>query len=333
MMKLQKSLLLIIVVTTIIGLSACTRQPTPEPELTPVTIQLKWVHQAQFAGFYVALDKGFYAEEGLDVTLKSGGVGIDIADEVLSGRAEFGLIGAEYILLHRSAGDPLKAIATTYRNNPFVLVTMPDSGIEKPEDFPGHTANVGGIDGLIQFEALLNKLNIQDVEILPYSYDLEPFYTGEVDITPAFSAGSLIEIQKSYPDVNVIWPLDYGIHLYSDTIFTTDQMIADNPDLVLRFLRATLKGHQYALENLEEAAEISVKYAENPDPAVQQAMLEASLGLIYTGYDEIGWMRKEVWQGMAEILSDQGLLDAPVNVDEVFTQQFIEEIYAEGGTQ
>ena len=143
---------------------------------------------------------------------------------------------------------------------------MPESGIETPQDFSGHSANVGGIDGLIQFEALLNKLNITDVEILPYTYDLEDFYTGKVDITPAFSAGSLIEIQKEHPDVNVIWPIDYGIHLYSDTIFTTDSMISDQPDVVLRFLRATLKGHEYALDFPDEAVEICLRYADNPDP-------------------------------------------------------------------
>ncbi len=220
MKPLLKSLPILILLAAI--LSACSPQPAVE-ELTPVTVQLKWVHQAQFAGFYVAVDKGFYAEEGLDVTLNPGGVGIDIMDEVLSGRAEFGLVGAEYVILNRSAGKPVKAIATTYRNNPFVVVTMPESGIETPEDFSGHSANIGGIDGLIQFEALLKKLNITDVEILPYSYDLEDFYAGTVDITPAFSAGSLIEIQKEHPDVNVIWPIDYGIHLYSDTLVYNGQ--------------------------------------------------------------------------------------------------------------
>ena len=326
-MNTRLNALLVLTLFAVI-LSACAPQP-PAEDLTPVTVQLKWIHQAQFAGFYMAVDKGFYAKEGLDVTLNPGGIGIDITDEVVSGRAEFGLIGAEYVLIRRSEGIPIKAIATTYRNNPFVLVSMPDSGITTPQDFPGHNANLGGIDGLIQFNALLRKLDIEDVEIIPYTSEIENFYNGEVDITPAFSAGSLIGIQQEYPDVNVIWPLDYGIHLYSDTIFTTDELIAEDPDLVLRFLRATLKGHQYALENLEEATEICLKYAEDKDPEVQSAMLEASLPLIYTGYDEIGWMRYEVWQDMYDILNEQELLAGPVNIEEAYTLEFLQQIYGD----
>jgi len=336
LIKKPKVLILFVILVMTIFLiaicSACTPQVLPKTEeFTPLTLQLKWVHQAQFAGFYVALEKGFYAEENLDVTLEPGGAGIDIMETVLTGQADFGLVGAEYILLNRSAGKPVKAIATTYRNNPFVLVTMPDSGITSPADFPRHSINVGGIDGYIQFVALLNRLglDINEMEILSYSYDVERFYSGEVDITPAFSAGSLIEIRAAHPDVNVIWPLDYGIRLYSDTLFTTDSMISENPDLVLRFLRATLKGHQYALDNPEEAVEISLRYAANPDPIAQQQMLEASVPLIYTGQDEIGWMRGEVWQSMYEILVEQNLLEKPVDVEQAYTTRFLEEIYGE----
>ncbi len=106
-------------------------------------------------------------------------------------------------------------------------------------------------------------------------------------------------------------------------------MISDNPDVVLRFLRATLKGHQYALDFPDEALEICLRYADNPDPEVQRAMLDASIPLIYTGYDDIGWMQQDVWQGMHRILADQNLLEGPVNIEEVFTLQFLKEIYGE----
>ena len=311
------------------GVISCTSQPVSTPALEAVTVQLKWVHQAQFAGFYVAVEKGYYADENVDVTLHPGGVGVDIMDEVLSGRADFGLIGPEHIIQNRSAGDPVKAIATTYRNNPFVLVTMPDSGIESPYDFPGHSANLGGIDGLIQFNAMMAKLNLNtdDIQIVPYSYDLGSFYQGDVDITPAFAAGSLMGITKEHTDVNLIWPVDYGIHFYSDTLFATDDFITENPDLVLRFLRATLKGHRDAIENPEDALRFSMLYAEDADPDVQAQMIAASIPLIYTGHDDIGWMRAEVWENMLAILQEQDLLSGQVDMDDVYTMQFLEQIY------
>ncbi|MCG3206954.1 MAG: Riboflavin-binding protein RibY [Anaerolineae bacterium] len=321
---------ILIGVAVLMALATGCQQPTSRPP-TKVTLQLKWIHQAQFAGYYVAKDKGYYAEENLDVTFVPAGPGINIIERVVSGQADFGVAAPEHILLQRSQGQPVVAIATTYRRNPFVLVTLAESGITHPADMVGKTAMLGGTDGLLQFNAMIKKLGLDlaSIKILPYSFDLTPFYNGEVDIAPAFAAGSLIGILQTGRQFNLIWPSDYGITVYSDTIVTTDQMIATNPDLVTRFLRATLKGHRYAVENPEEALAISLNYAENADPAVQAKMIEASRPLIHTGEDHIGWMRAEVWQQMEEMLLDQGFLTNPADLDKVYTMQFLEAVYGD----
>jgi len=125
-----------------------------------------------------------------------------------------------------------------------VVVTLPSSGITKPADLIGRTINIGGTDGLVQFTAMMSKLNldINKVNITPYSYDLQPFYNGQIDATPAVAAGSLIGILKQHPDVNLIWAEDYGIYFYADTLFTTDQMIAEKPDLCIKLVTGNLKG-------------------------------------------------------------------------------------------
>jgi NitT/TauT family transport system substrate-binding protein len=315
-------------IPVLIFLSACSLPLKPDAEPTPVTVQLKWVHQAQFAGFYVAAEKGFYAEENIDISIAPGGVGINILDEVSSGRAQFGVIGAEKVISARENGALIKAIAVTYRRNPFVIVSLPESDITKPADLIGKTANLGGIDGYSQFVAMMSRLNLDanQVNIIPYTYDLQPFLNGQVDATPAIAAGSLLGIQKVRPDVNLIWAEDYGIHFYSDTIITTDQLIADDPALVERFVRATLKGHHYAIENPEEAVNISIKYAKDPDPDVQSRMMIASIPLINTGEDQIGWMREEVWKSMQSVLYEQGLISKEVDPSEYFTMQFLEKL-------
>ena len=307
-------------------LTACSPKSAAAP--TALTVQLKWVNQAQFAGFYVAADKGYYKDEDINIKLAPGGVGINIMDEVTSGQAQFGIIGAEKIILARDEGKPVKAIATIYRRNPFVVVTLPESGITKPADLIGRTINIGGTDGLMQFTAMMSRLNldINKVNITPYSYDLQPFYNGQIDATPAIAAGSLIAILKQRPDANLIWAEDYGIHFYADTLFTTDQMIADNPDLAIRFLQATIKGHQYAIENPDEASQISLHYAKDPTLEVQHQMMIASIPLINTGEDHIGWMKPEIWSSMEKTLREQGLLTAPLYVTQVYTMQFLEKI-------
>jgi NitT/TauT family transport system substrate-binding protein len=157
---------------------ACQSQPAETPPPDPVTVQLKWIHQAQFAGFYLAQEKGYYAAENIDVIFIEGGPGIDVIDPVVLGKADFAVAAPERILLRRSEGQPIVAIATTYRHNPFVLVTMADSGIERPEDFAGKTVAVGNIDGLAQFEAILSNLGLEPgaVNIVDYDFDLTPFY-------------------------------------------------------------------------------------------------------------------------------------------------------------
>jgi len=173
------------------------------------------------------------------------------------------------------------------------------------------------------------EMDINQVEIVPYNFDLTPFYDGNVDVTPAFSAGSLIGILNEGYKVNLIWPEDYGVYIYSDTIIAPGQLVAENPDLVTRFLRATLRGHQVAVEDVDTAVAASMNFAKDADIHIQTQMIQASLPLIHTGEDQIGWMRTQVWQGMYDMLLEQGFLEKPFDFESAYTMQFLEAIYGE----
>ena len=158
-------------------------------------------------------------------------------------------------------------------------------------------------------------------------YDLAPFFAGEVDIWPGFVTGAVVTARERGYEVNTILPDDYGVHLYGATLFTTDRLIEENPDLVTRFLRATLRGWQWAIENAEEVGPLALEYDPALDAAQVAAQMAASIPFIHTGEHPIGWMQAEVWQGTYEMLLEQGLLDEPVNLDEVYTTQFLHGIY------
>jgi NitT/TauT family transport system substrate-binding protein len=307
-------------------------QPPKAPD--PVTLQLKWVHQAQFAGFYVAQDKGYYAQEHLQVSFLEGGPGIDLAQPVVSGKAQFGVMTPEEILIQRSQGKPLTAIAAIYRRNAVVFAALADSGIVRPSDFIGKTVAAGNSSGgapefELQLQALFNRLKIDSskVHITPYDSEYKAFSSGEIDVTPAFSTGGLIKLRQKGLKLNLIWPSEYGIQFYSDTLVTTDGFIDQHPDLVVRFLRATLKGWQDAIEDYPKAVAVTLKYARVSDPILQTAMMEAMLPLVHTGEDVIGWMKPEIWQEMATLMSHQGLLATPVDVTSVYTLRFLKEIH------
>ena len=172
-------------------------------------------------------------------------------------------------------------------------------------------------------------LDINKVNLVPYSYDYTPFYDRKVDVTTAFSIGGLIRIRRAGHQVNVIWPSDYDLPFYADSLFTSHQMIAENPDLVTRFLRATLRGWQEAIEEPKEAVAITLKYAKEADADLQALMMEASLPLIHTGEDHIGWIQAGVVKEMHQILLEEGIIAEPVELDRLFTMQFLGKIYGQ----
>ena len=320
----------IMLLITVVACKSQQAKRTPDE----VTLQLKWVHQAQFAGFYMAQEKGYYAKENIKVTFLEGGQGIDIAQRVVSGQADFGVLTPEFIFMKRSQGAPLTAIAAIYRRSAVVFVAMADSGIVRPSDFMGKTVATGDPGGSqkdfeLQFYAMMKRLGlaVSKVKIVPYDPAYAAFYNGEVEVTPCYSTGGLIKMRQKGLKLNLIWPSDYGIHFYSDTLATTDRLISEKPDLVTRFLRASLKGWQDAIEDYRQAVTVTLKYAQIKDQEFQTAMMEAMLPLVHTGEDQIGWMKAEVWQGMYQILLEQRLLARPFDVNQAYTLRFLKEIY------
>jgi NitT/TauT family transport system substrate-binding protein len=311
-------------------LAACGPQEVEKPP-DEVTLQLFWYHQAEFAGFYVADQQGYYAEEGLEVTLlPRPGPGTDISAPLIDGTAEFGVNTGAGLVAARSQGLPITAIATIHRRYPLVFMTLAGSGITRPHDFPGHTVRTLAPGGsAVAFRAMMTRLGLDpdSVQAIDIGYDLSPFLAGEVDIWPAYMTNEVLTARQQGYEVNLILPDDYGVHLYGDTLVTTDQLIQENPDLVLRFLRATLRGWQWAVENPAEAGPLALKYDPDLDADHQVAQMEAYVPLIHTGEDHVGWMRAEVWQGICDILAEQGLLAEPLDVDEVYTMEFLQEVY------
>jgi NitT/TauT family transport system substrate-binding protein len=311
-------------------LAACGPQEVEQPP-DEVAVQLSWYHQAEFGGFYAADQQGYYAEEGLVVTLlPRPGPGADINAPLMDGTADFGVTFGAGLVTTRSQGLPVTAVATIYRRYPLVFMTLAGSGLTRPHDFPGHTIRTltpGG--SAVAFRALMTRLGLDpdSVREVDVGFDLSPFLAGELDIWPGYLTNEVLTARQQGYEVNLILPEDYGVHLYGDVLFATDQMIEENPDLVLRFLRATLRGWQWAIENPEEAGPLALKYDPELDEAHQAAMMEASVPLVHTGEQHVGWMKGEVWQGIYEILAEQGLLDEAFDVEDVYTMEFLHEIY------
>ncbi len=325
MKRLLSSGFVLLFFVLLAALTGCQRAA---PALTPVTVQLKFLHDAQFGGFYAADQKGYYAAEGLAVTLLPGATDIDVLKSVVDGKAQFGVAGAVELIPARAEGKPVRAIASIYRRNPTVFFALANTGITRPQDFVGKKIRAISDQPLI-LHAMMARLGIRPDQYTEVNLpsDVALFVSGEVPVWGAYITSFVLTVQQAGYKVNIIYPDDYGVHFYGDTIFATDDSIAKNPDLVRRFLRATFKGWTYAVENPATIGAMVVKYNPDRDAALENAKMTASIPLVDTGEDTIGWMKPEVWAGMEQTLREQGVLTKPMDVTQVYTMQFVKEVY------
>jgi NitT/TauT family transport system substrate-binding protein len=310
--------------------AACAPKPAVEPD--QVTLQLKWVHQAQFAGFYLAEKLGYYAEENIDLTMIEGGSGISITDTVASGEADFAITSPIQLVTALDQGDDLKSIATILQISPVAFISMADSGITQPQDFVGKkVAAIGDADYEIQLRAMLDfiGLDAEQVDLKNHGYGIDDLASGEIDVHGFYSTGGLLRVLNAGYQVNIIYPGDYGQHYTNDAIITSQTLIDQNPDLVLRFLRASLKGWKYAIENEVEAVDETMLYALESDRALQEQMMTASIPLIHTGDNKIGWMDPTSWQVLLDALHDMKFIQNQFNLDQIVDAQFLDQIYPE----
>jgi len=321
--------ILLLMLLLILAAPSCMTEKIQTPS-DEVTVQLKWIHQAQFAGLYVAEEKSYYAEENLKVNFLEGGKGTDVIESLTTGKADFAITSPEALIIKRSEGVPLKAVAAIYRRSPVAFVSMADSKIIHPKDLLGKTVSIlGHADAEVQFSAMMKELNldISGVELIAFNPDYTEFYNGDADVQYVYITAGLIKLRQQGYKLNIIWPGDYNVHFYSDILVCSDNLIAQNPTLVERFLRATLKGWQDAITDAEAAVAVVMKYVKVQDSEIQLKMMEAQIPLIHTGEDYIGWMKRQRWEDMYVALAEREFTEMPVDFTELYDMKFLEKIY------
>jgi NitT/TauT family transport system substrate-binding protein len=322
----RSSLAIVAVLVAICGI-ALTFRRTPAATTPKVVVRLKWVHQAQFAGFYEAQDK-LYRPAGLDVEVRPGGVDFPAIQMVASGSEDFGVAGADQILLANEKGIPVVAIATIYRRTPFVLFARKSSGIAAVKDFVGKNVGVklGGNEELT-YRAMLRSAGVDASQIheVPVKYDISPFLAGTVDVWPGYVINEVLAAQEKGIDVALVRPADYNINFYADTLFTRRSVVQSNPGLVKAFVQATMAGWHEAVEHPEEAAALGCKLSPQLSPDHEIAMMKASIPLLRPQELPLGKMEIQEWRSLHDQLLALGFLKHAVDIDQAFTNRFVIE--------
>jgi NitT/TauT family transport system substrate-binding protein len=317
-------------------------------ELTPVTLQLKWVTQAQFAGYYAALDQGYYEEEGLDVTIRPGGPDIVPEQVVLGGQAEFGLNWLDNTLATRDQGGEIVNIAQVFARSGMTEVTWADSGLDSITDLRGKKVGVwlGGNEH--KLFAALTKNGIdpqQDVEIVAQPFDMNLFLNREVDAAAAMTYNELAQVlEQENPetgelyqleDLNVFLMSDLGTGALEDGVFVRSDWIQDeeNQDIAARFLKASFKGWVYCRDNFEECLQIVLDNGPTLGEGHQRWQLNEINKLIWPNELGIGVMDPAAFDNTAQIALDYGVIKNEASSEAYITdyaELAVQELEEEG---
>ncbi|BCG65345.1 MAG: hypothetical protein methR_P3177 [Methyloprofundus sp.] len=256
--------LLLFFILFCLSLSISRAEPPPAQQLTKVALQLMWKHQFEFAGFYAAIEQGYYRDIGLDVTVREYQDGLNLVDEVVSGRAQFG-VNDSSLIIHKSQGYPVILLANIFQHSPMILLSRGDSEIFSPAQMAGksimlsaHEKDNASIMAMLNIESV----SLQSMTLKQHSFNIDDFIKGEVDIISAYATNELGILKERQFKFNIIDPINYGIDFYGNNIFTSEQYLRDNPQQTSDFIVASLKGWQYALANSNEIIElILTKYS------------------------------------------------------------------------
>lgn len=223
-----------------------------------ISLQLLWKHQFQFAGYYMAIEKGFYAEEGLDVVLKEFDYGVDLVDEVIQGRSQFG-VARTSLLIDKNAGADVVAMFAAYQQSPLMLLTLKSSGISLSSDLAARdimitndAKKVGEIIAML----LQAGVTVSDFNQQRHSYSVQDLIAGNTEAMASYISNEPYQLDQLGVEYNIIHPKDYGFDMYSDILFSSRDYIEQNPEIADKFYRASIRGWMYAFEHIEETAQI-----------------------------------------------------------------------------
>lgn len=278
-------------------------------KLTPVSIKLHWQHQFQFAGIYAAVEKGFYQQAGLNVNILNGQKAP--FNEVENGDVDFGISGAG-LVVERLKGRPFVAVAAIFQSSPYTWLVRADSEINHPDDFIGKTVTRQSYADdlsamLLRFNIHPYHLNIVD----PTPDDIDNLIAGKVDALTAYISNEPFWMIEKGVNYRTLSPHEFNINFYSDIIFTSEQYLKREPQIVEAFREATMRGWQYALEQPHEMIDVILRNYNPQNKTREHLEFEAERLSELSLYPTVslGHMTLERWQRIAEHYQQLGLIN------------------------
>src|SRR5450631_980920 len=280
----------------------------PAAALDQVSLQLKWKHQFQFAGYYAALEQGFYRDAGLDVTIREGGPGIDVAETVASGKADFGVCNAG-ILREWTMGRRLVVLAAIFQHSPAIILVPRRADISNVSELRGRS--LMDSPGSDELAAMLKHEGV-DYSALPriaHRGDPRDLLAGKADAMVAYSTNEPFVLERLGAAYRIFSPSTYGIDFYGDNLCTSEAEVQGHPDRLAAFRAASLKGWAYALAHKSETVDLILRsYSQAKSREALLFEAEHTETLVGRDPDLIGEQDPERWRRIAATYRSLGLI-------------------------
>lgn len=297
-------------------------------ELQSFRLPMGYIPNIQYAPFYVAMEKGYFAEAGFEIefdySFETDGVNLVGINEL-----PFAVVSAEQVLLAREQEIPVVYVMAWYQDFPIAVITSSDSGVVTPSDLSGKEIGLPGLFGAnyIGLKALLNQAGVEESEVTLNSigFNQVDLFVGEqTEIIVGYVNNEPVQLMAQGYEVNVIQVADY-VALAANGIITNETIVEENPEMVSRFVQALLKGLSDTIQDPDEAYEISKIYIEGlsqADIVVQKEIL--TLSIEFWVADVLGYSDPTAWENMQNILLEMDLLADPLDLENAFTNEFVE---------
>lgn len=287
--------------------------------LLPVTVQLNWLHQFEFAAFYAAIEQGYYRSAGLDVKIIEGGPKTDVVDVVVNNRADFGVANSSIVLEH-AQGRPVVALAALMQHSAFALLAKRDRGIDNVADLDGKVVSCAR-HACDEIRAYLRASGLHDghVRYVPLKSSVVDENFAHSDATDIFVSNQGFQIRGREDQYILLTPRSAGIDLYGDILFTTGKQIDNSPEVVAAFRAATLNGLQYAMKHQNELVDLILARYNSQNKSREHLAYEATKLFDLTRPDliEPGYMSLGRWQHVRDTYAGLGMLSPEYPVEKM----------------
>ena len=296
---------------------------------TPVGLQLSWLHSVQFAGSYIAQDRGWWSDAGLQVRLLQGGPNAPVEPPVVAGTALIGIGAADYTAAAVAQGAPFRIIGVAMQKNPFAIASLPDNPVRSPADLPGKRIGMAVANTpVLQALCTLNGIDIADIRIVPTQYSAQPLLAGEVDCLLCWETDLPVAMEMQGVRAETMLLADHGYAVHSQTYIATDNSIANRRADLVALLGGEVRGWDAYRADTDAAADLTVRMFPDAglDPETQKLQARRQVPLMFsplTDAQGFGWWDEASVQQNIETLALMGRTVTP----DLWDRSILEDIH------